>query len=201
MSATRGAVDLFWLPLGAGGHSVRWNGRVYEALAARHQHRPARSLYHSALTVHLDGVSHVIEMAPVWNESAPDRGVVCEGPVAAPWLGRLRAFRYEVRCWREGRIPDAEEAVESPRRVSADRDTAAGVLDLVPRVPRLTWGRDEMGTGEMWNSNSLVSWLLCGAGLDMAAIQPPLGGSAPGWSAGLALGVPDPDRFSLRRSR
>ena len=24
-------VDLFWLPLGAGGHCVRFNGRVYEA--------------------------------------------------------------------------------------------------------------------------------------------------------------------------
>ena len=28
-------VHLYWLPLGAGGHSVRLNGRVYEALAAR----------------------------------------------------------------------------------------------------------------------------------------------------------------------
>ena len=28
------AVDLYWLPLGAGGHSVRLNGIVYEAVAA-----------------------------------------------------------------------------------------------------------------------------------------------------------------------
>jgi len=28
------AVDLYWLPLGAGGHSVRLNGRVYEAALA-----------------------------------------------------------------------------------------------------------------------------------------------------------------------
>jgi hypothetical protein len=42
-------VDLYWLPLGAGGHFVRLNGRVYEALAARLQRRPARDLYHSAL--------------------------------------------------------------------------------------------------------------------------------------------------------
>jgi hypothetical protein len=27
-------VELYWLPLGAGGHSVRSNGRVFEALAA-----------------------------------------------------------------------------------------------------------------------------------------------------------------------
>jgi hypothetical protein len=27
-------IDLYWLPLGAGGHSVHWNGKVYETLAA-----------------------------------------------------------------------------------------------------------------------------------------------------------------------
>jgi hypothetical protein len=43
------AVDLYWLPLGAGGPFVRLNGRLYEALAARLQRRPARGLYHSAL--------------------------------------------------------------------------------------------------------------------------------------------------------
>ena len=34
-------VDLYWLPLGAGGHSVRWNGRVFEAVVSRLQRRPA----------------------------------------------------------------------------------------------------------------------------------------------------------------
>jgi hypothetical protein len=29
------SVDLYWLPLGPGGHFVRLNGRVYEALTAR----------------------------------------------------------------------------------------------------------------------------------------------------------------------
>ena len=27
-------IDLYWLPLGAGGHSVRVNGKVFEAVAA-----------------------------------------------------------------------------------------------------------------------------------------------------------------------
>jgi hypothetical protein len=44
-----GRVDLYWLPLGAGGHFVRLNGRLYEAVAARLQRRRARDLYHSAL--------------------------------------------------------------------------------------------------------------------------------------------------------
>ncbi|MDO9379009.1 MAG: hypothetical protein Q7T56_09170 [Nocardioidaceae bacterium] len=30
-------VDLYWLPLGAGGHVVAWNGRVFEALVARRE--------------------------------------------------------------------------------------------------------------------------------------------------------------------
>ena len=29
-----GSVDLYWLPLGAGGHFVRLNGRIYEAMAS-----------------------------------------------------------------------------------------------------------------------------------------------------------------------
>ena len=32
--AVSAEVNLYWLPLGAGGHSVRLNGRAYEAVAA-----------------------------------------------------------------------------------------------------------------------------------------------------------------------
>ena len=46
-------VDLLWLPLGAGGRVVRWNGRVYEAVSARLHGRPVTDLYHSALRVAL----------------------------------------------------------------------------------------------------------------------------------------------------
>ena len=48
-------VDLYWLPLGAGGHFVRLNGRLYEAAVAALEHRPRRDLYHSALEVRLPG--------------------------------------------------------------------------------------------------------------------------------------------------
>jgi len=43
------AVDLYWLPLGAGDHFVRFNGRVFEAVAARLAHRSTCDLHHSAL--------------------------------------------------------------------------------------------------------------------------------------------------------
>jgi hypothetical protein len=61
------------------------------------------------------------------------------------------------------------------------------VLELVPSVPTPTWGRDELRTGEMWNSNSLVSWLLARAGLEADPLSPPSDGRAPGWEAGLVV--------------
>jgi hypothetical protein len=181
------AVDLYWLPLGAGGRCVRLNGRVFEAAAARLSHREARDLYHSALVVLLHGVVYAIEMAPVWNNPAPDRGAVATGPVGLPWLGRWRAFRYEVRRWRGGNIPDVDEAVMSPHRVSDDPGRALRLLELLPAFPALTWGRDEQDAGEMWNSNSLVSWALLRSGHDLAGIRPPPGGRAPGWDAGVTV--------------
>src|SRR5438105_4214116 len=104
--ATRDGVELFWLPLGAGGYVVRRTGRLYEAWSARREHRHAQPLFHSALEVTVGGSSYVVEMAPVWNLRVADRGVVAEGPVGEQWLGRWRAFRYEVRCWGGGLIPD-----------------------------------------------------------------------------------------------
>jgi hypothetical protein len=126
-------------------------------------------------------------MGPVWNVADPDRGAVCQGPVGAPWLGRFRAFQYEVRCWPGGYIPDIAEAVDSPRRLSEDRSQVAAVLAALRHVPPLTWGRDELRTGDMWNSNSIVSWALARSGHDMVTIRPPAQGRAPGWKAGLTL--------------
>jgi hypothetical protein len=182
-----GAVDVFWIPLGAGagGTLVRFSGRVYEAGAAAIGRRPRCELYHSALEVTVDDVTATIEMAPVWTKSG-DRGVVAEGPVGAPLLGRSRLFRYEVRCWREGSIPDVAAAVGGPHNVSSDAAKAEAILDLVPQFPVMTWGRDEFQTGDMWNSNSLVSWLLARSELLTPGVRPPCGGRAPGWDAGLA---------------
>ena len=180
-------VDLYWVPLGAGGQWVRWNGRVYERLVAARQRRRPCDLYHSALLIRSAAVTYAVEMGPVWNVAASDRVVVREGPVGARLLGRFRAFRYEVRCWPGGSIPDLAEAVGDPRRVTDDPAQVAAVLAVLPQVPPLTWGRDELGTGDMWNSNSLVSWALARTGHDMDLIGPPPNGRAPGWLAGLRL--------------
>jgi hypothetical protein len=180
------AIDLYWLPLGAGGHSVRLNGLVFEAIAARLQHRGRADLYHSALEVHVPEGRFVIEQAPAWGTSG-ERGVVAEGPVGMRAAGRFRLFRYEVRRWRDGVIPDVAEAVESPQRLSDDTDRARGLLDLMPEMPTPVWGRDELRTGEMWNSNSFISWLLVRSGFDAATIRLPPSGRAPGWDAGVVV--------------
>ena len=141
---------------------------------------PGMGSYHSALTVQLDGDRFVVEMAPAWGNKAPDRGVVREGAIGLPWLGRSRFFRYEIRRWRNGAIPDIAEAVASSQRVRTDvfRTQAARPH---PRIPAVTWGRDELHAGEMWNSNSLIAWLLARSGHRTGAIEMPPHGRAPGW--------------------
>jgi hypothetical protein len=181
------SVDLYWLPLGAGGHSVRLNGKVFEAVAARLQRRPARDLYHSALVVHVPEGRFAIEQGPAGRGDGVARGVVASGAVGSPWAGRLRIFRYEVRCWRDGVIPDLAEAVDSPQLLTTDELVARCVLELAPHVPAAVWGRDGQRAGEMWNSNSVISWLLARAGLPVDAIRLPLGGRAPGWRAGITV--------------
>jgi hypothetical protein len=184
---TGAGIDLYWLPLGAGGHFVRLNGRVYEAIKARLERRPVCDLYHSALQVFVPEGRYVIENTPVVDDRGCERGVVAEGSVGARWAGRLRIFRYELRRWHEGVIADIDEAVESPQRLSDDLRDARRILELVPHMPTFVWGRDELGAGDMWNSNSMISWLIARTGLDTDSIRPPAGGRAPGWNAGLFL--------------
>jgi hypothetical protein len=180
-------VYLYWLPLGAGGHSVRLNGRVFEAVAARLERRSPCDLYHSALVVRVPDGRFVIEQAPMRDSNGGARGVVAHGAVGSRRAGRFRIFRYEVRRWRDGVIPDVREAVESPQQLTDDPLVAQRVLDLVPAVPTLVWGRDESQAGEMWNSNSLISWLIARCGLHAGSVRPPAGGRAPGWDAGLVV--------------
>jgi hypothetical protein len=181
------SIDLYWLPLGAGGKFVRFNGRLYEALKAGLEHRSRNDLYHAALEVRYQGNKLVVEMTPVWNSDTTNRGVVCEGPVGAKFLGHSRLFRYEIRLWENGIIPDAVWAVDSPQRLSSDEFQVARLLKIISSVPRLTWGRDEIRAGDMWNSNSVISWLLSLSGVDLTRIMPPDRSRAPGWDAGLFL--------------
>ena len=177
-------LSLYWLPLGAGASPlVRVTGLVYEAWSARRQHRRREDLYHSALRATVGGERYVIEVAPVWDRRDPDRGVVATGPVGSVLLGRSPWFRYEVRCWRGGTIPDEAYAVGGPIAIPTDAARLRRLLDVLPDVPTLTWGRDELGVGDMWNSNSVIAWCLLQSGHH--EVSPPAGGRAPGWRAGV----------------
>jgi hypothetical protein len=148
MTCSGAGIELYWLPLGAGGWFVRLNGRIYEAVNALAERRRPLDLYHSALEVRVPEGRFVIENCwPIPDGHGAGRGVVVEGPVASRRLGRRRVFRYEVRRWRDGVIADADQAVNSPQILSDDPRLARRLLDLVGDLPSPIWGRDELGTG------------------------------------------------------
>ena len=194
VSGPRGSVDLYWIPLGAGAHIVRLSGKLFEVVAALVERRATVDLYHSAIVVSLPEGRFVIEQAPIPDLDGQLRGVVAEGSVGMRWAGRFRPFRYEVRCWRGGLIPDIDQAIESPVRLADDLAHARRVIDLLPSVPTPVWGRDELDAGEMWNSNSVTSWVLARSDIAVMAVCPPACGRAPGWDAGLVVAGRSPPK-------
>lgn len=77
---TRGAaVDLYWIPLGAGANVVRISGKFFEAASALVARRSRCDLYHSALVVSAPEGHFVIEQAPVSDLYDERRGVVAGG--------------------------------------------------------------------------------------------------------------------------
>jgi hypothetical protein len=205
MAATEGlaaqstsTIDLFWIPLGAGGSGlVRASGRLYESITARRESRPPMALLHTALLLYLPEGRFVVEtMWPSPDTHLAARGVVLQGDVGGRLVGLLPWFRYEIRCWRDGVLPDAAEAIGGPQTISDDIVPARRLLQEARRAPALVWGRDQMAAGEMWNSNSVISWLLTRVGLPIDDIRPPAGTRAPGWDAGIVIAHAE-DGFSL----
>lgn len=195
----RVGIYLFWLPLGAGGVGfVRWNGRLYEAFQSLREGRRPLDLYHSALLIQLTEARFVVESAwPSPDADTAARGVAREGPVMSRRLARYRPFRYEVRCWRDGVIADADDAVKIAL-VDEDPARAKRILDLAKTVPALVWGRDQLQVGDMWNSNSVISYLLARSGVSIGSVIPPAGGRAPGWQAGIRAATHDAARAANR---
>jgi len=170
---------------------VKRNGQIYEAILAAIDRRKRYEIYHAALEGCDQQGRFTIELAPVPDMNGTQRGVVGEGPVGSRLISGLRIFRYELRCWPDGKIPDAEWAVGSPRIITGDEAVASQLRREVSVVPMLVWGRDEVDAGEMWNSNSVIAWLLVRCGFDLNLIDPPAGGRAPGWDAGRKLALRD----------
>ena len=181
--------DLWWLPVGAGGVIVAHTSRWWELMSAWRDHRTPLQLVHAALEVLTGGERYVIEMTPQWGQPRTASGVVATGPVGRPALGRFRMFRYVVRAWPNGVLPDRAYAVAAPTSIPLGRTQAQGLLDTLPDVPLHTWGRAVPPSTDMWNSNSLIAWALRRAGVDAGTLAPPAGCRAPGWAAGLAAGT------------
>ena len=68
--------------------------------------------------------------------------------------------------------------------MTRDPALARTVLDLVPEVPALMWGRKPPGSAEMWNSNSVIAWILTRAGFGDADARLPPGHEGPGVADG-----------------
>jgi hypothetical protein len=105
-------------------------------------------------------------------------------------------FRYEIRRCRNGVIADLASATGSPVPVSADSEVAQRLLDLARSVPTPVWGRGELRVGEMWNSNSVSSWLLPRGGIATQDLRPPHNGPPPAGTRAER----SPDGSSRRRS-
>lgn len=181
------AADLYWIPVAAGtSRAQQLSLRAWEAFEAARARRPRAILYHSALKLRMGAGSVVtIELTPAFVRSpvAP----VATGPVGVRWAGRFRLFRYALRCLPVDTFPDEQWAVASPVHLSGDHAVVERILALAPAIPAYTWGRRAPHTNEMWTSDSVVAWLLASAGVELSGVDPPPGGRAPGWSAGLAL--------------
>jgi hypothetical protein len=72
-------------------------------------------------------------------------GVVGEGAVGARAAGRFRLFRYEVRRWRDGVIPDVAEAVESPQRLITNFLSSFSLVEARPPRSLHEWKRGSLG--------------------------------------------------------
>lgn len=176
-------LTLWWLPVGAGGHVVVHTSRWWELFRAWRERREPKPLFHAGLEIVSDGERYTIEMVPAWAGPRGTRGVVRTGPVGLRALGISRFFRYEIRCWRDGIIPDLRWGTSVAVRSTTQQRRQ--ILTHTRTVPAHVWGRDVLNVGDMWNSNSLISWLLQSSGVDAECFAPPGDGRAPGWMTGV----------------
>jgi hypothetical protein len=70
-----------------------------------------------------------------------------------------------------------------------DLEFARELFRVLPQVPMPVWGRDELETGEMWNSNSVIACLLTECGTFLDGIRLPEGGRALGFDAGVCVAI------------
>ena len=183
----RAAVELYWIPLGAGGHSVRFNGRVFEAIQAARRHRRRCDLYHAAIVVAFGGDRYTIEVAPSPDADEASRGVVGTGAVgsrisAACACFAMRSAAGAMGPFRTSPRRSANRAGSRPTRSRPSAPRPGRVRSETRLGPRRPQGRRDV---ELQFRRRLAG---ChgGPGRPMQ-LHPPCGGRAPGWGAGLVV--------------
>ena len=139
LTAHTAAVDLYWIPLGAGGHSVRFNGLLFEAIDAARRHRRRCDLYHAALVIAYDGEDYTIEIAPSPDADQASRGVVGTGPSAAATSAGCACFA--TRC--AAGVAARFRTPRSGRRAPPAQQRSAGRAPAAAPRP----GRPQAGLG------------------------------------------------------
>ena len=181
------SADLYWMPVGAGTSRFQQASlRLWESIEAARARRPRQKLFHSALKLSLvDEGAFTLELTPAFvGGPLPP---LATGPVGIRGADRLRLFRYQLRRVPGDTLPDEEWAEGEPFHLTDDCEAVRRIVALAPSTPPHVWGRRVRGTNEMWTSDSVISWLLVRAGIDLSNVLIPAGGRAPGWSAGLSL--------------
>ena len=96
------SIELWWLPVGAGGCVVKRTSRFWELPCAARDRRRPQPLFHAALELYLADHRYVIEMTPAWGKPSEARGVIGQGPVGLKILGQLRLFDMRSEPGRRG---------------------------------------------------------------------------------------------------
>ncbi|MGD9933292.1 MAG: hypothetical protein AB7T37_06190 [Dehalococcoidia bacterium] len=181
------SASLYWMPVGAGTSRFQQASlRLWETIEAARARRSRTKLYHSALKLRLaEEGAFTLELTPAFlGGPLPP---LATGPVGVRGADRFRLFRYQLRRVPGETLPDEEWAEGDPFHLTDDCEAVRRVVDLGPSVPPHVWGRRVRGTDEMWTSDSVISWLLVRAGIDLSSVAIPPGGRAPGWGAGLVV--------------
>ncbi len=185
MVIQRASVDLFWLPLGAGGHSVR-----AERARLRAHRRESRSGVHALRSLPLGARVVCVPRAAssssrrqFASRTAASRGVVLpRGRSVCVASGEMEtASATSFAGGPAGRYP------MSTRRLRARDDSATDPARRAPaaRVWRPTVPRSNVGaaTNRMrarcGTRTPSIAWLLARSGVDAAAIRPPGGWTRP----------------------
>jgi hypothetical protein len=88
-ATSQASIELYWLPLGAGGWFVKLNGRIWETIHARRERRRACDLYQPPW-------SCASPRAGLWSRTAGPSPTPTAQPAACSWKARCSAAGWDA---------------------------------------------------------------------------------------------------------